>query len=601
MKSESSLMRMANKYGGNLTTNNVMKRLALSYFPKCHIANMAVGFAVLVFFIFTTVMPVETRWSAAEVVAAKALPFVCIAGFAFALLQNTENKKISLLDVLVIAWYAYFLCRAWVGNEFPCATQFLKETELFALYFSLRAIFCSINIPPVFIIVLLVISGCYEAVLGLWQTVPGESRHTLYLFTGSFLNPGPYSAYLLIALVAGLLAKDEIISLSRKYSQSGSRYITAFYFVLLAIPAIMLPATWSRAAIIAFILVCLLAYRKNYWRKRYVIWGLCIATILILYFIKQNSADGRMLTWIACCKTWSYVPWLGVGIGGFKNACAKGIAELYATDPANRLFASGNVADYAFCDILKILVEQGIVGVIFCLIVTAMTLHNVYSYSRSLFYSLLSLLLFSLFSYPFELYPFRAIAVIIAVLSSQVAYNEDGKRIGPLFLFLIGITIMAGYMAKEINLRSKIDKEADLFLCGQPYLMEDFQKILSKENDNPRILFIFAKSLRSNGRYNDSNVFLRQGALASNDPMFLLLQAGNYKDMACHNLAEQAYLKSYAMMPNRLYPLYRLMLLYESTGQKAKAKRMAKKILEAKPKVDSQATEDIKNKARAIL
>lgn len=578
-----------------------MTKLALSYFPQSRMVNMAVGFTVLVFFMFTTVMPVETRWSTAEVIVAKALPFICIVGLAFALLQNSENKKFSLLDMLVIAWYVYYLCRTWAGNEFPCATQFLKDTELFILYFSLRAIFCNISIPPVFVIVILVILSCYEAILGLWQIITGESHHTLYLFTGSFFNPGPYSAYLLIALVAGLLAKNEIISLLRKYTQYGHRYILAFYFVLLAVPAIMLPATWSRAAIIAFSLICLLAYRKNYWRKRYVIWGLCIATILILYFIKQNSADGRMLTWIACCKTWSHVPWLGVGIGGFKNACAKGIAELYATDPANRLFASGNVADYAFCDILKILVEQGIVGVIFCLIVTAMTLYNVYSYSRSLFYTLLSLLIFSLFSYPFELYPFRAIAVIIAVLSSQVAYNEEGKRIGPLFLFLIGITIMAGYMAKEINLRSKIDKEADMLLYSQPYLMEDFKKISSKESDNPRFLFIFAKTLRNNGRYNDSNAFLHQGVLVSNDPMFFLLQGNNYKDMACYNLAEQAYIKSYAMMPNRLYPLYQLMLLYESIGHEEKAKRMAKKILESKPKIDSQATEYIKNKARAIL
>ena len=160
---------------------------------------------------------------------------------------------------------------------------------------------------------------------------------------------------------------------------------------------------------------------------------------------------------------------------------------------------------------------------------------------------------------------------------------------------------MAGYLAREINLRSKIDKEADMFLYSQPYLMEDFKKISSKESDNPRFLFIFAKTLRNNGKYNDSNAFLHQGALVSNDPMFFLLQGNNYKDLACYNLAEQAYIKSYTMMPNRLYPLYQLMLLYESIGHEEKAKRMAKKILESKPKVDSQAIEYIKNKARAIL
>lgn len=72
--------------------------------------NMAVGFAVLIFLIFTTVIPVETRWSTAEVVVAKALPFLCIAGLALTSLQNTGKKKLLLLDVLVIAWYAYYFC-----------------------------------------------------------------------------------------------------------------------------------------------------------------------------------------------------------------------------------------------------------------------------------------------------------------------------------------------------------------------------------------------------------------------------------------------------------------------------------------------------------
>ncbi|HCN54023.1 MAG TPA: hypothetical protein DIS88_09605 [Prevotella sp.] len=114
-------------------------------------------------------------------------------------------------------------------------------------------------------------------------------------------------------------------------------------------------------------------------------------------------------------------------------------------------------------------------------------------------------------------------------------------------------------------------------------------------------MFTFAKTLRQAGRYNDSNAILRQGTLISNDPMFYLLQGNNYKDMKQYPLAEWAYRKAYAMMPNRIYPLYQLMLLYQVSGQRGKMRQMARKILEFRPKVPSPATREIKSKAKEVL
>ena len=54
-------------------------------------------------------------------------------------------------------------------------------------------------------------------------------------------------------------------------------------------------------------------------------------------------------------------------------------------------------------------------------------------------------------------------------------------------------------------------------------------------------------------------------------------------------------------MPNRLYPLYRLMLLYDSIGESEKAKVMARQIAGLKPKVESSATRDMKEKAKEIM
>ena len=83
--------------------------------------------------------------------------------------------------------------------------------------------------------------------------------------------------------------------------------------------------------------------------------------------------------------------------------------------------------------------------------------------------------------------------------------------------------------------------------------------------------------------------------------MFYVLMGNNYKDMKHDDLAEQAYQKAFSVMPNRLYPLYQLMMLYHDGGNKQKAKEMAKRVVKMKPKIESPATKDMKKKAEEIL
>ena len=108
--------------------------------------------------------------------------------------------------------------------------------------------------------------------------------------------------------------------------------------------------------------------------------------------MKQGSADGRILTWLASLKTWTHDPWLGVGIGGFRHACAQGVSELFTVDSSDSLFFSGNVSEYAFCDMLKILTEQGVIGLSLFIVVIISLLYNVFHYSRY-FFRVLSYLL----------------------------------------------------------------------------------------------------------------------------------------------------------------------------------------------------------------
>lgn len=54
-------------------------------------------------------------------------------------------------------------------------------------------------------------------------------------------------------------------------------------------------------------------------------------------------------------------------------------------------------------------------------------------------------------------------------------------------------------------------------------------------------------------------------------------------------------------MPNRVYPLYQLMLMYKDNGEITKAKTMARRVLALKPKIESPATREMKNKAKEIM
>ncbi len=84
------------------------------------------------------------------------------------------------------------------------------------------------------------------------------------------------------------------------------------------------------------------------------------------------------------------------------------------------------------------------------------------------------------------------------------------------------------------------------------------------------------------------------GHKGSCDPVFYTLMGNNYRDLGAVAEAESAYRKAFGMLPGRMYPLYRLMKLYEAEGQMRKAEEMARQIIAFRPKVDSPAVGDEK-------
>lgn len=554
----------------------------------------SVGFA---FLLWLTLYFVELRWEGADSILIWTMPIMAL--LALPLLIICKGKRnISIVDVLVALWGIYFIGRTCLGGEYACGTQFLKFVMLFVFYLVMRLFFGSYKTPAKIIMFLLLCFGFCEAIWGMIQIVRGSSRHYLYLLTGNFQNPGPYSAYLTMATVIGAVWIQRMKTW---------RYVTWEKYIVTGITiccVIVLPATWSRAAFVTLGLIALWIYRDKYKKYRYIVWGLLVLLAVGFYFMKQGSADGRMLIWQATLTSWFHSPWFGGGIGCFNHQCSEGIAELYQSQQNSALFDSAGVTDYAYNDFLKILAEQGVVGALLCLSIVVLSLIRIYKISKALFYGMLSYVIFSMFSYPFELLPYQIITISVAAWALSFEKGSSCLRISKfLAIFATCIICVACYfLNKEIKTRKEADNDYSQFAgIKHAAFIDDYYELLPKEFDNSSFLFDFGKILRLQGRYNDSNAILKLGAKVCCDPMFYVLIGNNYSDMGLYSLAEKSYKKAYAIMPNRMYPLYQLMNLYEQSGQHKRAILMAKRIISYNPKISSPATDEMKEKSMNLI
>ena len=576
----------------------------MTFFDNC--ASMSRRYArhcamvpSLLFLFWLTIRPAESRWSESDVLLSWGTVAMLAAGCLLWLARRVSGGKrvrggaFRTLDLLAGTCFTYYVLHTWAADGFPCAVQFLGTAETAVLYVALRVLLSLEPVSPRWIMGGILACALYECALGMSQLVSGTGRHSLYMLTGTFRNPGPFSAYLLVGAVTGM-------SWMRASEDARVRNVL---LILTSPMLVLLPATWSRAALVPLCLAALWLYRDAYRRWRWGVWAAFLSACVASYFVKQGSADGRMLTWLAALTSWLGNPLWGTGTGSFLHSTAEGIAAMYVggTDPS--AFQSAGVAEYAFNDILKVLVEQGLAGASVCI---ATAVCAVWQLGRScvpLCHAMLSLLAFSAFSYPCELLPYRVLAVT-AVAWAASAQGEGECRVSPCRWAVVALlaSVPALLLAGEAERRLAADRDCRMY-AGRTHaaFVGDCYRLLPLERDNARFLFDFGRTLRGQGRYNDSNDMLRQGTLVSADPMFHVLMGNNYRDMGHPEMAAEAYGRAFSTMPNRIYPLYRLMRLYMDVGDSAKAVEYAGRVVSFSVKVESPATMQIKEEAAELL
>ncbi len=560
--------------------------------------------------ILCTLMPVQTGWSNADLFLSCLSPALAVVGIIMLLISlcsRTSAEKTDLrfswIDGIVLLWVVCCGLRIWIDSVYPVAGFALRGVLLFSLYVSLRLLFSSYADANTgrLVAVLIIIGAVCETIMGVTQIIEGESRHPLYIVTGSFLNPGPYSAYLNLGLV--------ITCCLWHRSWDGATKILGkktddFFWVLILIFTTTLCLTMSRAAFLSAAVCLAIIFWDNIRRWRWYLLGVVAIVGRWLYFLKAGSADSRYIINYMGLRCMGEHPFLGSGIGSFVNRFAEAIAGVSESNPDFNLLRA-DVIEAPFNDLLGVGVEQGIVGLALVLAGIVSVLVRLWRRSMPLCIGFLSLIIFSLFSYPFRLLPFQIITVVM------VAYAATPSKGGILpgcrywtvvFCSAISVLVLSVVARECIKERAKAETDYHLIsVMDDVAFIDDYYELLPLMRGNKRFLFDFAKLLATYNRFSDSNAMLRLGTLVSNDPMFYVLQGNNYSETGDYEEAERAYKKAFAIMPNRLYPLYRLMSLYWMLGEWDTACEYAVHVRDFKEKVPSPAVAHMKDSAENII
>lgn len=539
------------------------------------------------FILWFAIQPIEMDWTETDLRLTETICGMTVLAVLM-LVWRKQQMALSSVDVMVFLWFIYVMLRAYVTPVYPCANFCLRAMQMFSLYIAARLLFSSVTITEYVLVIGILLCAGYEVMVGVGQLWNGNSRHYLYALSGTFLNPGPYSAFLAMGLVMSC--------------QLRKGYWLPILF------AILLPATWSRAALVSATICIGIIYWEKWKRWKWQVAFVIFVIMIGLYFTKKGSADGRSIIYMISLLCICLAPVFGSGIGSFCHQYAEGMANFRSLHPAFN-FQSADVTSNAYNILLQIGVEQGLIGI--CLAVTLVVMIFIYLHKngKTLATGLLCLLIFSMFSYPFEQLPYQIIFTLMAAYAATDSVECAKLTRWNLFCrcHLVSAALCSAIILFSIFTHKKMKERMSAESVYQMMagvndvaFIDDYYELLPLMDSNEHFLFDFAKMLATDRRYNDSNAMLRLGTLVSCDPMFYVIQGNNYSEMDFNQNAENAYKKAFYIMPNRLYPLYKLMLLYNRQGDTEKTNDIARQVMAFNEKVISPATEDIKERAIQI-
>lgn len=545
----------------------------------------------------------------------------CLSTLIISFINNNQTCP-NTIDLLVFIFIAYVcihfklsgaIAENRIGLFILLGTTYFNFRILFNYKFSAIRIIC----------IIFVLLGIIESVWAMLQLYGiTNAYNNNFSMTGSFFNPGPLGGYLATIFPMAVYFLLSYRKKAQKNLFSKIYFGTSLCFIILTV--LILPSSMSRSAWLALLcgtLYVIISYFKLWDTIRqlllksrfrwFVPFGLLMVTLglaFCAYTLKKGSADSRLLTWkVSAVYLLSNDGWKGSGFGHFSEAYAKAqstyLANISENDPIMDVLS---FPEYGFNEYLQLGIEIGMPGLIIFLTLLFFCFRSgIRKKKYDVVGSLIALCIFAFSSYPFNLLPFCIILVFfIAICSTDnnkiIIQNKKQHYYTILLTLMITIISFIIFLKGYAFMQSVKDWSVlkDSTYENRLYI---YQRNYSQLKDQYYFLLSYGKYLSKNQFYSDSNKILIRAKKFSCDPEIYILQGINNQKMGLYREAEINYWEAYNIVPNRIYPIYMLALLYEEEGNIQKMRKMADKVINKKPKFPSKWATSMKEEMSALI
>ncbi len=241
--------------------------------------------------------------------------------------------------------------------------------------------------------------------------------------------------------------------------------------------------------------------------------------------------------------------------------------------------------EYAFNEYLRAGIEFGIPGLLLSVAVIVLGTLFLYRHGSALTWGLAAWGIFAFASYPLDVWQLRVL--LACFLGSAAGIWLNPGRLGKC-LIVSSATILAlcyaawwwpEHVARKMAEERWHDEQRLADFGVSDGVSDSLALLYPQLRTEYRYLYDYGYALYKDGRYEESNKILQEGASISSDPMFYDIIGRNYEALGNYDSAERSWLHAHYMVPSRLYPYILLMEMEDQRKNYEKALYYAREIL----------------------
>jgi tetratricopeptide (TPR) repeat protein len=548
----------------------------------------------------------------------------------FILIQSsflkTESFKITIIDFGLVVYVLFYFVHQFLIK--PVNLHPFSGIEILVSIIVYLFVRNQLSINIFWILVTLCVVAFVQAFYGVLQHISIlPSQHQTFKVTGTFFNPAPFAGYLAVSLPVILGGTFYF------FNHKPAKYLSIFLFIMITVLGALVLAK-SRAAWLAVVVSTINLFslqgksmnlsvypiKFSFWNKfqnfkyqKPVVFALIVSLIVVgawkLYSIRPESANGRLLVWKSTAQIIADYPVTGVGTGQFASKYMHYQAQ-YLQNKNNKeeiLLAENTI--FTFNEFIRLTAEHGFPGLFFVLFLLFLIFKPVQINDLNFIIAksgLLSILIFSLLSYPGSVLPVKVLSVIFMaiIVSKQKQHlisisfiNAYTRKILMLFFAAVLTVSLIGYYrnlngttiaCRDWNTASE-EIEANRFESGIEHCKSAYPFL----KFDGFFMILYGNLLKKVGNYTDEEIIFEEAThLLPLSDVYLSL-GDCYLEQQKFNLAENTYKYALQLVPTRIKPVYSLAKLYMQNGKENEALCVIENYLESEFKKRTIASYEI--------